>query len=72
MKTFEYNNITYIDNFYEFYYSIDSYEVIMFCISLTNRLIFNLFSLITNKYYTPCHIILLTNHVAMKELLLQN
>ena len=59
IRTFEYNNITYIDNFYEFYHSIDSYEVIMFCISLTNRLIFNLFSLITNKYYTPCHIILL-------------
>ena len=31
----------------------------MFFISLTNRLIFNLFSLITNKYYTPSHIILL-------------
>ena len=59
IRTFEYNNNTYIDNFYEFYYSIDTYEVIMFFVSLTNRLIFNLFSLITNKYYTPCHIILL-------------
>ena len=59
IKTFEYNNNTYIDNFYDFYNEIDTYEVIMFCISLTNRLIFNLFSLITNKYYTPSHIILL-------------
>lgn len=58
-KNEPYHGKIYFDNFFQFYEQINSHEVLIFFVSLLNRFIFNLFSLITIKYYTPSHVILL-------------
>ena len=49
----------YIDNWYLYYDIFKGKEIIMFIITLLSRWIFNLFSLIVIKYYTPSHVIFL-------------
>ena len=52
----EYMGKKYLDNFYQYLESIDSKKLVVFIVSMISRLLFNLFSIITVKYYTPSHI----------------
>ena len=58
-KNEPYHGKIYFDNFFQFYEQIDSHEILIFFVSLINRFIFNLFSLLTIKYFTPSHVVLL-------------
>ena len=49
----------YIDNWFLYFDEFKGKEIIMFIITLLSRWIFNLFSLIVVKYYTPSHVIFL-------------
>lgn len=49
----------YIDNWFLYFDVFRGKEIIMFIITLLSRWIFNLFSLIVIKYYTPSHVIFL-------------
>ena len=54
-----YNKNIYLDNFSQYYKKLNSNEIIAFIINMLSRGIFNLFSLITIKDYTPSHVIFL-------------
>lgn len=58
-KYTEYNENIYLDNFSQYYKKLNSNEIIAFIINMLSRGIFNLFSLITIKDYTPSHVIFL-------------
>jgi hypothetical protein len=64
MKNEKYQNIEYmgkkyLDNFYQFTEGINIKIILVFIVSMICRLSFNLFSIITVKYYTPSHIALI-------------
>ena len=55
----KYNEKFYLDNFYQYTSRISPLEIIVFIVVMITRLLFNLFSNITVKYYTPPHIALI-------------
>jgi len=59
LVTIEYNNKIYIDNYHSFFDEINKKELLLYFAILLNRFLFNLFALITTKYFTPCHLVLL-------------
>ena len=58
-KISEYNMKQYLDNFYTYIDELDSIEVFCFFVTMIGRVVFNLFSHITIKYYTSSHVVLL-------------
>ena len=67
-KDFKYNNLLniseykgkkYLDNFYTYIDNLNYIEVLLFIVSMSGRLLFNLFSHITIKHFTSCHVFLL-------------
>lgn len=56
-KHIKYKDKIYLDNLYEYYEKLNYIEIIYFLLIMICRCIFNLFSLITIKYFTPSHII---------------
>ena len=67
-KDFKYNNLLniseykgkkYLDNFYTYIDNLNYIEVLLFIVSMSGRLLFNLFSHITIKHFTSYHVFLL-------------
>ena len=58
-KISEYHGKKYLDNFYAYYDTLDFVEVLLFSLTITGRVFFNLFSHITIKHFTSSHVVLL-------------
>ena len=58
-QNIEYNGKKYLDNFYQYIEQIKLIRILVFIVTMICRLTFNLFSIITVKYYTPSHIALI-------------
>ena len=57
-KHVEYDNKIYIDNF-DYFKSITKYEIFIFGLSSINRLLYHLSSLLTMKYFSPSHLLII-------------
>ena len=55
----EYKGKKYLDNFYTYLDKLNAIEVLLFIVSMSGRLLFNLFSHITIKHFTSYHVFLL-------------
>ena len=55
----EYKGKEYLDNFYTYFEKFDLIEISLFIVSMLGRLLFNLFSHITIKYFTSSHVFLI-------------
>ena len=55
----EYKGKKYLDNFYAYFDKLNIIEVSLFIVSMIGRLLFNLFSHITIKYFTSSHVFLI-------------
>ena len=55
----EYKGKKYLDNFYSHFDKLNVIEVSLFIVSMIGRLLFNLFSHITIKYFTSSHVFLI-------------
>ena len=55
----EYKGKKYLDNFYSYFDKLNVIEVSLFIVSMIGRLLFNLFSHITIKYFTSSHVFLI-------------
>jgi len=44
------------DNFFDYYDNLDYKELWVFILFMFSKLSFNIFGLLTNKYFTPCHV----------------
>ena len=55
----DYHDKKYLDNFYEYIENIDKTQIFVFIVIMISRLCFNLFSIITVKFYTPSHVALI-------------
>ena len=59
IKKTEYEGKMYIDNFFQYFSKISYIEVISFIVIMLNRFGFNIFCLLTTKYFTPSHSIMI-------------
>ena len=59
LKISEYNGKKYLDNFYTYIENLSFTEVLLFLVTMVGRVLFNLFSHFTIKYYSSCHVVLL-------------
>ena len=59
LKVSEYKGKKYLDNFYSYFDKLNVIEVSLFIVSMIGRLLFNLFSHITIKYFTSSHVFLI-------------
>ena len=59
IKNTEYEGKMYIDNFFQYFSKISYIEVISFIIIMLGRFGFNIFCLLTIKYFTPSHSIII-------------
>ena len=59
LKSTIYKEKIYLDNFFAYFDEFRGKEIIMFIITMLSRWIFNLFTLIALKHYTPSHVIFL-------------
>ena len=59
LKISEYNGKKYLDNFYTYIDNLSFTEVLLFLVTMAGRVLFNLFSHFTIKYYSSCHVVLL-------------
>ena len=55
----EYKGKKYLDNFYSYLDQLNYIEILLFIVSMIGRLLFNLFSHITIKYFTSSHVFLI-------------
>ena len=55
----EYKGKKYLDNFYAYFEKLNFIEISLFIVSMFGRLLYNLFSHITIKYFTSSHIFLI-------------
>ena len=58
-KISDYNGKQYLDNFHSYINELQYKEVLLFLVGMFGRLIFNLFSHITIKHFTSCHVALI-------------
>ena len=59
IKKVEYKGKIYVDNFIYYFSNLSLMEIIYFIIQMINRFGFNIFCLLTTKYCTPCHIVII-------------
>ena len=59
LKVSEHKGKKYLDNFYTYTAHLDFTEVLLFIVTMSGRVLFNLFSHITIKHFTSSHVILL-------------
>ena len=59
IKYIEYDGKIYLDNFIQYFSQISYIEAILFIIIMLSRFGFNIFCLLTTKYFTPSHIIII-------------
>ena len=59
LKTSEYSEKKYLDNFFTYTDKLDFTEVLLFIVTMLGRVLFNLFSHITIKYFTSSHVVFL-------------
>ena len=59
LKISEYGGKKYLDHFQSYIDKIDFTEVLLFIVTLTGRVLFNLFSHLTIKHFTPTHVVFL-------------
>ena len=59
IKKVEYEGKMYVDNFIYYFSNLSFKEIIYFIISMINRFGFNIFCLLTAKYCTPSHIVII-------------
>lgn len=53
----EYKGIKYLDHFYSYFANMSFVEVLLFIITMINRVTFNLFTHFTLKYFSPSHVV---------------
>ena len=59
IKKVEYKGKIYVDNFIYYFSNLSLMEIIYFIIQMINRFGFNIFCLLTTKYCTPSHIVII-------------
>ena len=59
IKKTEYEGKMYIDNFFQYFSKISYIELISFIVVMLSRFGFNIFCLLTTKYFTPFHSIII-------------
>ena len=59
LKTTEYDGKKYLDNFYAYINNSNLKEILIFIVTMLGRVLFNLFSHLTIKYFTSSHVIII-------------